>query len=114
MIRILLTATLTLSALPALAFDRSDARLLEGGWPPLETEYTAGREAQVFAIVEGDNVLYAITYNVQGALQPLGLFACSDAFEVQQGVTSGWHDILCVHQGGHNRVLRFDPSFGYR
>ena len=98
-----LTGLLLLTlALPAGAFERSDARLLVD-WPELSVEYIPGSEAEIFAIVENvpanPGVLYVITWNNKGISQPLGTFRCSRAFEVLTTATNGFFDILCDDSG---------------
>ena len=102
-----------LAAGPASAFEPAEDRLFVG-WPELAAEYVPGREAQVYAIVtENGEAVYVIAYNVQGRLQPLGAFACSDSFEVLDSVANGFHDIACVNHG-RRALLRADESGAYR
>ena len=98
---------------PASAFEPAEERLFID-WPELATEYSPGRETQVYAIVSGgDAAIYVIVYNVQGALQPLGAFSCSDSFEVLHTETNGFFDIACV-DAGRKAILRANESGEYR
>ncbi len=108
-----LTTLALLAAGPAAAFEPAEDRLFIG-WPELAAEYVPGREAQVHAIVtDNGEAVYVIAYNVEGRLQPLGAFACSDSFEVLGSVANGFHEIACVNHG-RRAVLRADETGQYR
>ena len=109
--KLALTFAMIATALPALAFDRSDAKLLQQ-WAVLENFSMDGREAKVFAIVDGDDVLYVITQSIGGQLYPLGTFNCNQAFEITTRKTNGWAEISCVHNGTR-RTLRADDGGSY-